>query len=94
MQTTTYKCDRCGRESTDKSVLDLEEVCVGYRTNNYGPYQQCYTINNYARLRAEWCKKCREELCIREEEKKPNNSPIPTLEDHIREIVAEVVNNK
>lgn len=93
MQTITYKCDRRKKESTNKDVLDLEEICIGYRTKNYNSYTQSYTIDHYRALHAEWCKECRKELGLTEEKRKASNTPTPTLEDYIREIVAEVVNN-
>lgn len=99
MKTTTYRCDRCQRYSTDKSELDLKEIKVGIREMNYASssYHAGFHIYNPRKeLTAEWCKTCCAEVgFVSEQGKDPNAAEEvrPSLEDLIREIVAEEVEN-
>lgn len=94
MKTTTYKCDRCGRENTvdyhtTERELDLETISVGTGKYHY---------DKSHRGGQEWCKKCRIEVGIDSPEKAMPEAvpldPLPTLEDMIREIVREEIQNQ
>lgn len=94
MKTITYKCDRCGRENTVDSrtterELNLETIRVG--TGQYG-------YDNAHRGGKEWCWKCRIEVGIDEPTKRMPEAvpldPLPTLEDMIRELVREEIQNQ
>jgi hypothetical protein len=88
MRTTTYKCDRCERTSTVEREIDLKRVEVGV-----GHYYSDYSRRGYK----EWCRTCRIETGIEQPDVKlPEINPIdplPTLEDLIREIVREEIQN-
>jgi hypothetical protein len=88
MKTTTYKCDRCGVEDTTGEII-LQYVFVG-----------CGEYLSDAKKRAqsvEWCLKCRIETgLISPLPKMPDIKPIepaPTLEEMIREIVRDEIQN-
>jgi len=85
---TKRTCDRCGNvEWGDATFLETVMVCVGQFSYS-GPRRE------HARRYAEWCKPCRVTMGIENQKHAPDVVPIdptPTLEDLIREICAEVV---
>lgn len=84
MRTTTYKCDRCGAESVDKNTLHKVKAGYGDYTSDVNGRQ------------AEWCKKCCVETGLAHQNLAPEVKPLdplPTLEDMIREIVREEIQN-
>jgi hypothetical protein len=87
MKTTTYKCDRCGAEDTDNQI-GLNFIKVGYGQ---------YITDASCRPMVEWCHKCRIETGLQKpSEKMPGvkpGEPPPTLEEMIREIVREEMEN-
>ena len=90
MRTVTYKCDKCKRESTKENDLNLQEICIGTRSQTYSSYSYGYTINPYRELSVDWCEECREKMNIGNKKKEESAAPI-TIEDLIREIVVEVI---
>jgi hypothetical protein len=77
MQTTTYKCDRCGAEDTTNDIA-LTTIRV-----QYGQYKK------EDKRTAEWCLNCRIETGLtnpKNGDVKPIDPPL-TLEDLVREIV-------
>jgi len=90
MRTTTYKCDRCGAESIGDDTIDLLSIYLGE-----GQYMSDAVHRGH---RKEWCVKCRIETGIHKPEKTlPEIKPIdsaPTLEEMIREIVREEIQNQ
>jgi len=88
MRTTTFKCDRCGAESTGDDTIGLEKVVVG--SGRFYDYSQ--------RGESEWCKKCRIETGVEKPDKNTPEiapiDPLPTLEEMIREIVREEIQNQ
>ena len=87
MRTTTYKCDKCGKESVDIKTLDLIEVGV-----HVGGYNVSYPYGEHPKLQynQEWCRNCREKagLSLPKNDKKVEVTPI-TLEDLVYDIVYE-----
>lgn len=97
MKTTTYKCDRCGRESTDEGHLDLVKVAVGVQRTEYGSYRDAYHLTNERKdLSADWCKDCCIEVGFRTSRKvdKVIQDTSLSLEDIIREFIAEEVESQ
>ena len=88
MRTTTYKCDKCGAEDTTNKIglVDVGVFTGGYRRfgSGSGNYEYC----------KEWCYQCRLKTGL-EQPKKPADAPAevtrPTLEDMVREIVREEI---
>lgn len=93
MRKTILTCDRC-----EKEVEKLIEVGAGERKHRYGssygtgtPYYEVYQLD------AEWCLDCCIEMGIAQpckEVKAQPIQPLPTLEDMIREIIREEIDNK
>ena len=98
MQTTTYKCDRCGAEDAT-NALALQEVTIGLRRTGYsmvtgGAYTYTDDHGRDSRPRVEWCRKCLVETGILPRHPSvdaalPVPPPPPSLEDMVREIVRE-----
>jgi len=88
MKTTTYKCDRCGAEDTNNKI-EISPIWFGY-----GDY-----ITDVKRRaeNKEWCLKCRIEIGLQKPRSDaPEAKPIepePTLEDMIRMIVRDEIQN-
>jgi len=94
MKTTIYTCDRCKAESADNKILDLAIISIGVKDASYGSYSSI-TLRDCANREVEWCIKCRTETGIereREETPKPLPKP-PTIEEMLREIVREELQN-
>mgnify|MGYP001589650473 CR=1 FL=1 len=93
MRETILTCDRC-----KEKVKNLIEVGAGERkqhySSSYGRGNSYYEVNQ---LVAEWCLDCCIEMHIAkpctESETKPIES-LPTLEDMIREIIREEIEDK
>jgi hypothetical protein len=86
--TTTWMCDRCKESSNDRKALALETI--GIRWNQYQSASQSLIHQ------AEWCVKCRVEMGVVGPSHDPNAQPIappPTLEDVIRELIKEEIDN-
>lgn len=93
MRETILTCDRC-KEKVEKLI----EVGAGERSHHYsmsyGGGGDIYTVYQ---LSAEWCLDCCIEMHIAEPCKKSQAQPIqppPTLEDMIREIIREEVEQR
>lgn len=85
MRTTTYKCDKCGKEDTTNN-LGLADVGVFVGTfQHYGGSARKYI--------KEWCLECRREAGLAPSKEQPcvQAEPVLTLEDMVREIVREEV---
>ena len=89
-QTTTYTCDRCGAINTDEAVIRLERVSIVF-----GRY---HTTTQHEEHSADWCLTCRIKTGITHtgfdtEIRHIPDSPPPTLEDLVREIIREEIDN-
>ena len=91
MKTETLTCDRCGKSATtgeEKDKLGLGNIDLGFRTEYFYPSQTTAVYADHAEWHKQWCRACRKELGILEEElRKQPDAPVPTLEDMVREIV-------
>lgn len=89
----TYKCDRCQATSTNKHDLGLQIVAVGTKLEPYHNYTVGISIEDYSNRTAEWCENClRETGVIRNiSGAAPISEPVPTLEDIIRQICREEI---
>ena len=88
MKTTIYKCDRCGAQSTDLSILKLEIIAIGVKNVNYDRYHPGYDLYDAILREKEMCLRCREELGIyNAKPKEVVPESYPSLEDMIREII-------
>ncbi len=92
MKIETYKCDRCGKTAQtedEKKELGLGEIHIGFKI--YGGYRyvsaSVFAANQI--WSRDWCRTCRKELGILENEiKEPEvQDNAPSLEDMVREIV-------
>lgn len=92
MKEYTSTCDRCkNTETVEVSTtpkLKLHEVGVGWQQHT------CYSNYTFIGLKQEWCQDCciAVGLCAPEN---PNSiiHPPPTIEDMLREIIREEVQN-
>lgn len=92
MRKTILTCDRCKKE-----VKDLVEVGAGKRSIQYYSFSPSGTTYELFQLSAEWCLACCIEMGIAQPCKESKAQPIqppPTLEDMIREIIREEIDNK
>ena len=87
MRTTTYKCDKCGKEDTSNETLQLEKV--GVHVGEYN-VQYSYSVKPKLELNQEWCKDCRVKagLAIPPKNKIVEVTPM-TLEDLVHDIAYE-----
>lgn len=96
-QTTTYKCDRCGKESTNADELNLMLVAVGVKKERYSSYYgREYDLHDWSNRQMEMCRSCREQLGLHDTEHVKKDEPVsvaPSLEDMIREICREEITN-
>lgn len=92
-QIITYKCDRCGKESIEKSTLNLKIVGIGVKEEKYSSYQcHTYTLDDEQRREAEWCQECRTTVGLNNPQKEDSPPPSPpSLEEMIREIIREEI---
>ena len=93
-RTITYRCDKCGSESTEAKNLDLKLVAVGIKEDQYSSFSgQTFTLQDGEKRQKEMCQACRRALGIDYVEKPKTANPpsYPTLEDMIREIVREEI---
>ena len=95
---TTYKCDKCGKENTDPNELKLTTIGVGTKsiiyTSNYRESE--FDLYDPLRREMEICPDCLSNLgFIRREKTDPKKVeiPYPTLEDVVREIIREEIQN-
>ena len=89
MIVTTYTCDKCGHHQTTNDQMWGIAVVMehGIPVPNYGPRLT-------PRHNGLWCRKCIESiglLCAKPDPDDKTAKPPPTLEDMIREIVANEV---
>lgn len=81
MRTLTVVCDRCKKE-----IIDHDQI-----------WPVSVHLKNYTKLEGEWCRSCVIEtnLLVRADEAttQPRVEPKPTIEDFIREIAREEINN-
>ncbi len=85
MRVLTVTCDRCKTE-IDKTAVRNGQV-----------WEIAVTRNGDKQQMAEWCRSCTIEMGLlnqggKEETKQPRIDPPPTIEDFIREIVREEIN--
>ena len=88
MIVTTYTCDRCGHsQPTDDQMWT---VIVGINSGHYASQMP------YKKREALWCRTCVEKLHLMPPHvlKPADLPPPPTLEDMIREIVADEVGSR
>jgi hypothetical protein len=77
---TTYSCDKCRAEFSDRKTLK----CITVQVGNYAAEGGLYSRN------ADWCLPCLQEFgIVPKSERKPTTVPAPSLEDMIRQIVRE-----
>jgi hypothetical protein len=87
---TTYTCDKCGATSTDAAVIRLERVCI--------VFGQHHTTTQHEEHSADWCLRCRIYMGIThagydtQNKIDPRPEP-PTLEELVREIIKEEIEN-
>jgi hypothetical protein len=85
MRVTTITCDRCKREITDNKQIWPVELRCRETSLLAAPV-----------LSAEWCRSCCLEMGIwenKEETVNPIIEPKPTLEDFVRELIQEELEN-
>lgn len=89
MITTTYKCDRCGVEQPTHE--QMWEIIFHFRPFDKRPYQAM----QYMPATALWCRNCCElyPQMLKKKEETPTPAPPPTLEDLLREVIREEVDN-
>ena len=96
---TTYKCDKCRKESINPDELKLIVVGVGIKSTAYGSsyHEKAFSLYDPLRREMEVCDSCLEKLGFvhkkEGEDKKETQQPYPTLEDMIREIIREEIQN-
>jgi hypothetical protein len=88
MQTTIYKCDKCGVEDTTNEIkLDRVGIFVGN-------YERRYSWGNGIKVEVtkEWCEKCRIAAGLIAKPKSLTVEVTPiTLEDMLREMMREEI---
>lgn len=95
MKHEVHTCDRCGKSAATKEeqeVLNLGTLCLGFATNMF--YSQPRVHSAHHVWTREWCQACRTELgCLEPKvrEAAQNGTPVTSLEDLVREIVREEV---
>ena len=90
MRKTILTCDRCKKE-----VETLVEVGAGRRVKSYGDDSR--ERMEVCQFLAEWCLECCIEMGITKPGKESLTLPFqppPTLEDMVREIIREEIENK
>lgn len=93
----TLICDRCKAQAStteEKEKLGLGRICLGFDiSHSYAsPSSAPRIYAPHTQWEKEWCRKCRTDLGILEPEirkAQQTGTPVPTLEDIIREIVAD-----
>lgn len=94
--TVIYKCDRCGKESTNEKEIDLAIVGIGVKREKYSSYpEHNYDLADHCNRETEMCGACRIELGILPPKKRSDGGMVapvpPSLEDVIREIIREEI---
>jgi len=97
-QVTTYKCDKCKEESINSEDLKLTTIGVGVKSTAYGSsyHEKAFSLYDPLRREMEVCDSCLEKLGFvhkKVNEYKEMEQPYPTLEDMIREIIREEIQN-
>jgi hypothetical protein len=93
MKKEIYTCDRC-KKDVEKS--DLSYCAVGVVSPSYGSCgQQAYNfLNDQLYRKKDLCRTCLDELGIvlpEKEKKKPEPEKYPTLDELIREMIREEI---
>ena len=86
---TILKCDRCGTEGKNEETV-LFDVILGTTTTSYA-YSAIKVVPRYREWKKEWCEKCCDEFHLLKKAEPQEESPLPTLEDMVREIVREEI---
>jgi len=90
MKREIFVCDRCkasAETKEEKEELGLGKLCLGFDVSHYA-YSTPTVYTGHQIWSKEWCRKCRKELGILEEELRKEDAPEPpSLEDMVREIV-------
>ena len=95
---TTYKCDKCKKESTNSDELKLTTIGIGIKSETYGSSYREKEFHLYDPLRREMeiCPDCLSNLGFVRIEKTglgEVKAPYPTLENMVREIIREEIQN-
>lgn len=94
---THYTCDRCGKTDNDLGRIGLKTVAVGIKEIAFAYYDtNSNDLFDANRREAEWCAECLVKVGIYPKSAIPNTvqiDPPPTLENLIREIIQEEIQN-
>ena len=87
--TTTYSCDKCGMNHPDgKDLLTISvgvsTISIAGKVGHYLPPTKIVGI---------WCKSCAAIAGLTGPEPKPEDPPVLTLDEIVREIVQEEIDN-
>lgn len=99
MKTEIHECDRCHKKATtpeEKEKLALGSIKLGFETAYYSTSQLISIYVPNQKWEREWCRACRTELGILEDKVKHDTPAenIPSLEDMVREIVRQEINDR
>ena len=95
-QTITYQCDKCKKESTDRNILKLTTIGIGIKTDRMSSYDyEKFSLYDPLRREMDLCSDCLRALgFIHKKESFEDTFPDPpTLEEMIREIIQEEIQN-
>lgn len=89
---TTYTCDKCGHEQTNDNQMWNIGVAIHHQAHD-----SRYAYSREPMVKGLWCRPCIESIGLLCPAPKPDDKdvkPAPTLEDMIREIVANEVEGR
>ncbi len=88
MKTVTYRCDKCGKVIGEKDQLWNIAVVTACEPRKPGE-----AVGSWVKLKAQWCRACMERTGMVPLSDLKNTPPTPnvTLEDILREMIADVV---
>jgi hypothetical protein len=85
--TTIIKCDRCGKQCDNGSMFTVNIIV--YKGANSTYIGHC----EFSQDHADWCEECCVAMHIHPTPKEQTPTPVPTLEDMVRQIVQEEIDN-